>query len=131
MRRCQFIGTLSRLCANDLWNAPFTSLRSGFRNSFVLDQFSSNTLIISVLFSQIVWVVEFTRPISRHRSGFIFSVFYLSYHFKFSFDSQNLSSILDGSHVITLSPVNCRSRNVEGNITYKVNYRYYCNFPGQ
>jgi hypothetical protein len=26
------------------------------------------------------------------------------------------------------SPVNCRSRNVEGNCRHKVNYRYYCHF---
>jgi len=72
MRRCQLIGTLSRICdLNDLWNASLTSLRSGFRNRFVLDPFSSNTLIILVLFFQIVWVVEFTIPNSRHTSGFI------------------------------------------------------------
>ena len=28
------------------------------------------------------------------------------------------------------SPVNCRSRNVEDNFTYKVNYNYYCHFQG-
>jgi len=28
------------------------------------------------------------------------------------------------------SPLNCRSRKVEGNFTHKVNYRYYCHLPG-
>ena len=27
-------------------------------------------------------------------------------------------------------PVNCRSRNIEGNFMQKVNYCYYCHFPG-
>jgi hypothetical protein len=27
-------------------------------------------------------------------------------------------------------PVSCRSRKVEGNFMHKVNYHYYCNFPG-
>jgi hypothetical protein len=28
------------------------------------------------------------------------------------------------------SPVNCRTRNTEGNFTHKVNYHYYCHIPG-
>ena len=28
------------------------------------------------------------------------------------------------------SPVNCRSRNTEDNLSHKVNYRYYCHSPG-
>ena len=40
-----------------------TSLRSGFRNRFIFDPLLSNALIISVLFSQNVWVVEFTSQI--------------------------------------------------------------------
>jgi hypothetical protein len=38
------------------------SLRAGFRNRICLDPFCSNALTILVVFSEIVWIVEFTGP---------------------------------------------------------------------
>ena len=56
------------------------------------------------------------------------------FHFLFvvslqlSFDAETLPFTRACSHVIML-PV-CSSRNVEGNFTLKMNYRYCCHFPG-
>jgi len=42
------------------------SLRAGFRNRIILDPFCSNTPIIFVVLSYIVWIVEFTGPNTGH-----------------------------------------------------------------
>jgi len=60
-----------------LSRASSTSLRSGFRNRFILNSFRWNALIILVLFFQVVWIVQFTRPNSRHTSALFFP-FYIS-----------------------------------------------------
>ena len=73
---------------------------------FILDPFLSNTLILLVLFFQIIWIVEFMRPNPRHKSAFFFSIFCCSYHFIFSFDTHNIPFFHHCSHFITL-PVSC------------------------
>ena len=128
MRRERLTGTLSLVFLSSISS---TSPLSGFQNHFSLNLFCSNTLIILVLFLQIIWIIEFTRPNSQHTQAFLFSpFFYLSYHFNFPLNSQNLflfvtghrSSSIDCSHLSRQqSPVNCRNRNVEGNFTHKVN----------
>ena len=119
-------------CLNHLNSASSTSPRSGFRYRFryrfTLNPFCSNALIIFVLFFQIVWFVEFTRPNSRHTSAFLltFSIYLIT----FSFKAKNLPLFV----TVTIlprnqSPVNCRSRNVEGNVTHIANYCQQCHFP--
>ena len=68
MSRGQLTGTTLTLISslNNLSTALSTSLFSGFRNRFILDLFRSNALVILVLFFQMIWIVEFTRPNSRH-----------------------------------------------------------------
>lgn len=88
-------------CWNHLSNASSTSLLWGFRIRFILDPLCLNALIILLMFCQMFWIVEFTRPNSRHTSVF-FSSFYLSYNFNFSFDAWNLSCIRDCISVFTL-----------------------------
>jgi len=51
--------------------------------------------------------------------------FYFSNHFTFSFDAQNLLFVT----VAMLSLYQSR-RKVEGNFMYKVDYRYWFQFPG-
>ena len=64
------------------------------------------------------------------------AIFYLLYVFNLSFDAQNffLEEQGWGEAVAILSryqsPVDWRSRNVEGNLMHKVNYHYCCHFPG-
>ena len=48
-----------------------------------------------------IYDTKFPTPVS-----FSFTIFYLSYHFNFSFDALNVPFICDCSHVITL-PVSC------------------------
>jgi hypothetical protein len=56
-----------------------------------------------VLLVQIVWIVEFTRPNSRHTSAFFFSsILHFSYLLKCSFGAQNLPFVRDCSHIVTL-----------------------------
>ena len=72
----------------------------------------------------IIWIVEFTRTNSRNMLAFPFSVSLITLTF------LRCSKPFAGecSHVITLSPVKCRSRKVQGNFTHKVNY-HNCRFP--
>jgi hypothetical protein len=42
------------------------SHRAGFRNRIFLDPFCSNALKISVVFSEILWIIEFTGPNTGH-----------------------------------------------------------------
>jgi len=91
-----------------------------------------------LLFLQIIWIIKFMRQNSQHTSSLCLSlclflpVLCFSYHFKFSFNTQNITFVCPCSHVITqpVSP-NCRSRKVEGKCMYKVNYlwdqsTFYC-----
>ena len=92
-------------------------------NAIILDPFCSSALIMLVLFRKILLIIEFTKrnapPISL-----LSSIFCISYQFNFFFHSQNLSFIIDSSHVITLlSPVNCRGRKAERNIKHSHYYR--------
>jgi hypothetical protein len=92
---------------------------------FILDPFLSNTLIILVLFFQIIWIVEFTRPNPRHKSAFFFSIFCCSYHFKFSFDIHNVPFFITVAILLLYQfPISCRSRKVEGSFTHGVNYHW-------
>jgi len=84
MRRGPLTGTVSLLsCLNHFSSASSTKLSSGFRNCFILIACPSNTLIILAVVCQIVWIVEFTRPNSRHTSGFClpFSIFHINLTF--------------------------------------------------
>jgi hypothetical protein len=127
MRRGPLIGTLSLLCClNHLSSASLMSLRSGFQNHFILDVLCSNALIILILFLQIFWIVEFTRPNSRHTSAFLFS-FAICHITNFSFKTFLLFVTVAMSSRYQ-SPVNCRSRNVDSSFAHKVNYLYYCHF---
>jgi len=71
------------------------------------------------------------RTNSQHKSAFFFPVFCLSYHFDFSFDTQNLPPFVT---VIMLSrcqsAVDCRNINAEDNCVHSVKYHYFCHFPG-
>ena len=94
-----------------------------------------NALIILTLFLQMVWIVKFTRPNSRHFSfkpsphptpPRPFSISHIT--FTFFFDTQHLVLVTIAMLSRYQSPVTCRSRRVETNFTHKVNYRYYCHF---
>jgi hypothetical protein len=106
-------------------------LHSGFRNHFILHPLCSNALIILVLFYQIFWNVEFMRTSSQHPSAFFFpfSICCVTCTFPLMLKTFLLfMTVAMLSHY--QSPVNCRGRNVEENIMHKVNYHYYCHFPG-
>jgi len=100
----EIVSLISRL--NYFRGASSTSLRPGFRNCVILDLFCSNPLQILVLFFQIFWIVKLTSQNSRPASAFFFSIFYMSYHFNFPFNAQNLPFVRDCSYAITL-PVSC------------------------
>jgi hypothetical protein len=180
------IVTLSLLCSLNKSNSTsMTSVRSGFPNRFILDPFPPNALTSLVLLSQIVWIVEFTRPNSGYTSAFFFPlcVFFPFYiccvisNFSstlktfvlflsvavlslltvavlplLSVDVLSLLTVavlplltVDVLSLLTVavlslltvavlslyqSAVNCRNSNVEGNVTHKINYRYYGHFLG-
>ena len=73
MKSGQLIGSLLSVlsCLNQLSSASSASLRSSFRNHFILDPLCSKALIILVLFFQMIWIVEFTRPNSRQSASFL------------------------------------------------------------
>ena len=77
---------------------------------------STNNFLFSKSFD-----AEFTRPNSRNLSAFLYTIFYSSYHFKFSFDSQNLPPVRHCSHVVSLLVSYWRE---DGNFTHKVNCRW-------
>jgi len=81
------LGTLPPNFLNRLSSASSTSIHSGFRKRLILYQFCSNALIVLVVFPYLLGrrIYETKFP----TQGF-FSVLYLSHHFKFSFDPQNL-----------------------------------------
>jgi hypothetical protein len=131
IRRGSLPGTLVSLicCLNHLNSASSTSLQASDCFSFTLSVPFKHTNSFGYVF-QMVWVVEFTRPNSQHTSA-LFSLFPFAVSLTFPstlkifllFITLSLSSCHQ-------SPVNCSGRYVESNFTHKVNYRYYCNFPG-
>jgi len=72
-------------------------------------------ILMWLLFLQIFWFVGFTRPSFRHTPASFFSIFYLSNHCNFFFDAQNLLLMTVAMLSLYQSPINCRSRKVEGN----------------
>ena len=124
-----FVTPLS--CLNHLSSSSSTSLRSCFRNRFILNPFCSNALTNLVMFLQIIWIVEFTRPNSRHTSALFFP--FSMCRVTLSFPSTLKTFLLFVTVAMLLGyqpPLNCRSRHVGGNFTHCVNYRYYCHLPG-
>ena len=71
------------------------------------------------LFSQIVEIIYFTRPNSQQTSGSSSYIFCLSNHFNFFFYAKNHLLVTVAMLSLCQSSVNCRSRNVEYNFTYK------------
>ena len=94
------------------------------QNSFILDPFCSSTVVILVLFLQIVWIKFVTRQISF----FPFS----ASHVSLSFPSVPKTFILfvTVATLSFLSPVHCRSREVEGSFMHKVNYDWNLHSSG-
>jgi len=128
IRRGPLTGTLSLLCClSHLSSASLTSLRSGFRNRFILDQFCSNALTVSVLFFQIVRIIEFADKIPTCLLCFPFSICRITLTFP-----STLNTFLLFVTVALLSryqsAVNCTGTNMEGKFRHKVNYRYCCHF---
>jgi hypothetical protein len=83
-----------------------------------------------VLFLKMIWITEFSRQNFWHASDiFTFSICHIALTFPLM-----LQTFLLFMNVAMLScyqsPIHCRSRNIEGNFTHKVNYHYYCCFPG-
>jgi len=72
--------------------------------------------IILILLFQIVWIAVFMRP-NSHICQLSFCIFYLLYHFNFSFDTQNLP--LTCYHITSL--LITAAVETEGNLTHKVN----------
>jgi len=107
------------------------SLLSGLWNCFILGLFCTNTLIILVLFFQIIWIIEFMRQNSWHISAIFFYIFYFYNHFNFFSALKNwllFMTVAMSSH--NQSAVNCSSSKIEGNFMHIVNYCYNCHFPG-
>ena len=108
------------------------SVLSGFLNTFIIYSFYSNALIILFCFPQSIGLQNLCDQTPDTSNFFPPSpIFYLSYKFNFSFDAQNLYLFV----TVTLlsryqSHVICRSRNVVGNFTRKINCRYCCHFSG-
>jgi len=99
---------------NHFSSAFLTSLRSGFRNSFILDPSHSNAQWIWVLSLRIVWIVEFTRQNSRHTSSlfFPFSVCRIALNFPSKLGTFLLFVTVD-MLLFCRSPVDCGSRKAE------------------
>jgi hypothetical protein len=124
MRRWPFTGTLSLLSCLNHFLIDVTSFR--LSNSLYSLSVPFNRTTNLVLHVQIVWIVEFTGPISRLTSAFFFYLFYIS-HISLTFYSALKTFLLFVTLVILSlckSSVNRRSRKVEGNFTHKVNYRW-------
>ena len=64
----------------------------GFWNRLILDPISSLAPIILVLCFQIVLIVEFTRPSSRHKSAIFFFSSYFCNHCNISCDAPNCTA---------------------------------------
>jgi hypothetical protein len=126
MRRWQFTGTLSLLSCLNHFPIDVTSFRFSKSLYSLSVPFKSTTNLVLIV--QMVRIVEFTRPNSRHTSAFFYfppSPFYIS-RISLNFPSALKTFLLFVTVAILSiykSTVNCRSRNVEGNFTHKMNYR--------
>jgi len=70
------------------------------------------------------------RPNFRHMSAFCFSFFSFVISLNFSFEFKTFLLFMTVAMLSHYqSPVNCRSRNVEGRFMHKVNCHYYFHFP--
>ena len=121
MGREPLIGILSLVsCLTHLSSASSTSLRSSFRNSFILDPFCSSAKNCGSIFPnrlcRRIYKTKFPTHLSCH-----FSSFYLSYHYF----TSTLKTFLLFETVAMLSryqpAVNCSSGKVERNFTHKAN----------
>ena len=132
IRRLPFFTQLSLLCClNNSSSTSPTSLLSGFRNRFMPNPFCSVAPIILIPIFLIVWIVEFTRPNSWHTSTFFFfSIFYLSYQFDFSFDTQGLLFVTVATLALYQSAVDCSRTNVKGNFKLQSELLLLLSFPG-
>jgi len=72
-------------------------------------------------FFQILWIVEITRPNSRHTLVYFF-ILYFCNHFNIFIDPQSFVLVNVTMLSSYQSRVNCRGRKVEGNCMLKVNY---------
>ena len=123
MVRCQLS------CLNHFKQRLSKSLRSGFRNLFILYPLRSNALIILILFLQIIWIVEFTRPNFRHTSSFFLPFSFCRITLTFPSTPKGFLLFVTVAMLsLYQSPVNCKSIIVERNFTHKINYRYYFHF---
>jgi hypothetical protein len=128
MRRGTLVGTLSLLrCSTD---SSSMSLRSGFRNRFILDPlFKSTDNFCRVFPNRLDRRIYYTK-FPTHISFF----FLLSISRMTNFRSAlRIFLLLVSVAMLSLYhfPVQWRNRKVEGNLTHKVNYHYCCHFPGQ
>ena len=101
---------------------------SGFQNCLILNSFCSNALLIVVLILKIVWITEFSRQNFWHTLDFFFSILYLCITLTFPLMLQTFLFMNVAMLLCYQSPINCRSRNTEGNFIHNVNYCYYCCF---
>jgi hypothetical protein len=65
----------------------------------------------------------------RFSFHFFLRVFNFCNHGNFFFDAHTILFVNVAMSSRYQSPVNCRSRKVEGNFMHKVNYRYHCHLP--
>ena len=116
--------TVTSLCCKPLCHSV---------QALTLDSFCSKALITLVPFFQMVWIAEFTRHNSRHRSAFFFpfTICRITVTFPSTLKTSfPLKTVAMSS--CDQSPVYSRSRKVrvEGNFTHKANYHYYGRIPG-
>jgi len=111
---------------NVLSSVSSSSFSSDFLNRSVLDAFWSNGLINLVLLFRSYGLQNLWYQIPAKHQFFFLS--YFSNLFNFFLDAQICVIVTVAKLSLYQSHVNCRSRNLEGNLKHKVNYRYYCHF---
>jgi len=104
-RRAPLSGILSLIsCLNRLRSASWRHFVQPFETLYsrsVLFKHSNNLGCFSIYFHSVIYETKLPTRVS-----FLFSIFYLSHHFNFSFDAETLPFVRACSHVITL-PVCC------------------------
>ena len=88
---------------------------------FEIALFSTRSVQEEYFFFNKSFDAEFTTPNSRKHVASLYTTFYFSYHFKFSFDRQNLPPVRHCSRVVS-PPVSYL--RAEDNFTHKVNCRW-------
>ena len=88
---------------------------------FEIALFSTRSVQEEYFFFNKSFDAEFTTPNSRKHVASLYTTFYFSYHFKFSFDRQNLPPVRHCSRVV--SPPVSHLRD-EDNFKHKVNCRW-------